>query len=243
MPAHIRKGLITGAPAFNSGGLGLSIGSRVGGARHAISNRAPDSLKTNPPDTDYNISGYTITFNQLLTTRPYISRFIFSEATFPSTTPTSSSPLFPVELSSLTIEFKPTDPSGSDAVITVSITPSGVSPALAVDTLFTTVSKNVYSFTFPEILDAISNISDPMGIYRYTNGESDGLVSNFDTQKFTFVFRWIRVSLGDTDDFIRFTEMLNTIANKTYTFTMTENNKFNVASTVYSGTYTGVATI
>lgn len=45
MPAHIRKGLITGAPAFNSGGLGLSIGSRVGGTRHRIAQRAPDSVK------------------------------------------------------------------------------------------------------------------------------------------------------------------------------------------------------
>ena len=45
MPAHIRKGLITGAPAFNSGGLGLSIGSRTGGSRRMISARAPDSGK------------------------------------------------------------------------------------------------------------------------------------------------------------------------------------------------------
>jgi hypothetical protein len=46
MPAHVRKGLITGAPAFNSGGLGLSIGSRIGGGiRHAIAGRAPDAVK------------------------------------------------------------------------------------------------------------------------------------------------------------------------------------------------------
>jgi hypothetical protein len=48
MPAHIRKGLITGAPAFNSGGLGLSIGSRVGGIRAMISKRAPDGGKIAP---------------------------------------------------------------------------------------------------------------------------------------------------------------------------------------------------
>ena len=41
MPAHIRKGLITGAPAFNSGGLALSIGTRTNlGVRFSIANRA-----------------------------------------------------------------------------------------------------------------------------------------------------------------------------------------------------------
>jgi hypothetical protein len=40
MPAHIRKGLITGAPAFNSGGLGISVGTRTNlGIRFSIANR------------------------------------------------------------------------------------------------------------------------------------------------------------------------------------------------------------
>lgn len=43
MPAHIKKGAITGRPAFTNGGLGLSIGTRVfGGLRHAVSSRAPN---------------------------------------------------------------------------------------------------------------------------------------------------------------------------------------------------------
>lgn len=45
MPRVVSKGSITGRAAFNNGGLGLSIGTRVGGARHAIARRAPDSIK------------------------------------------------------------------------------------------------------------------------------------------------------------------------------------------------------
>ena len=41
----LSKGSITGRSAYSDGGLGLSIGSRVGGSRHAIARRAPDSIK------------------------------------------------------------------------------------------------------------------------------------------------------------------------------------------------------
>ena len=46
MPRIVSKGSITGRKAYSNGGLGLSIGSGVGGARKAITRRAPDSGKS-----------------------------------------------------------------------------------------------------------------------------------------------------------------------------------------------------
>jgi hypothetical protein len=61
MPQVVSKGLITGRPAFSNGGLGLSIGSGVGGIRNAIARRAPDGIKIG--NSSGNNSGFSFVVN------------------------------------------------------------------------------------------------------------------------------------------------------------------------------------
>jgi hypothetical protein len=239
MTSRISKGSITGRAAFSNGGLGLSIGSRVGGARRMISTRAPDASKISggaPAATIYKISGYITTFTPSATARPYISSIISSQAIGGP----SSSQMFEKQLDAIVFEFKPTDASNSDAVITMTVSPvSGENP---IDILFSYVSNNVYSFVIPPLSDAISSSSTSPAT-RYTNGNTDVLVSAAGAKLFTFQFAWSGVTLSDGPDFTRFTTMINDIVSKTYTFTLSANNKFALSSSgsnIYSGVFNGV---
>ncbi len=237
MTSRISKGSITGRKAYSDGGLGLSIGSRVGGARRMITARSPDSVKISggAEAPIYKISGYRTTFTPSATTRPYISSIISSQASGG----TSSSQMFEARLDGFTFEFKPTDASNNDAIITILVIPTGET---AIDTLFSYVSNNVYSFVIPALSNVISN-SSTSPTNRYTNGNTDGLVSSSGSKLFNFQFSWTGVTLSDGPDFTRFTAMINDIVNKTYTFTLSANNKFALSSSgsnIYSGEFNGV---
>jgi hypothetical protein len=100
----------------------------------------------------------------------------------------------------------------------------------------------VYSFVIPALSNVISN-SSTSPTNRYTNGNTDGLVSSSGSKLFNFQFSWTGVTLSDGPDFTRFTAMINDIVNKTYTFTLSANNKFALSSSgsnIYSGEFNGV---
>ncbi len=78
--------------------------------------------------------------------------------------------------------------------------------------------------------DAI--LSTETSSFRYLDATTDPqlLVSSNTNANFEFEFAWNGVDLTDTDDYARFTTMINDITNKTYTFALTNNDQFNLES-------------
>jgi hypothetical protein len=219
MPRVVSKGSITGRKAFSNGGLGLSIGSGVGGARNAITRRAPDSGKSAEDSIYYHIyGGPSVKLSPGLgPDRPYISDISlnFDLNYAPSIN------MFTNKLEQIAFRFFPEDLSGNDAEITVSI--YSINPSYVTESLFTTVSNNVYSITIPTMSDPILTGTEAIRYLDVTT-EPQLLVSSDTNAKFEFDFSWSGVDLTDTDDFNRFTTMIDDITNKTYTFTLLANN-------------------
>ncbi len=169
MPAHIRKGLITGAPAFNSGGLGLSIGSRVGGIRAMISKRAPDGGKIAPvPEvTEYKIRGDDInnlTFNG---TPPDQTTNKYVETMFVTTTDVvyTSSSFAENRISDL--EFSIIVANGK--TVKVNFKPGNET---IVESLITKQSENVYIYTMPSISGTLITETNGAIAVLYLNGNA-----------------------------------------------------------------------
>jgi hypothetical protein len=240
MPAHIRKGLITGAPSFNSGGLGLSIGSRVGGIRHAIARRAPDSvpINSNTVNSDtasvYKIKDSdavvgVVLVNTVTPSEPYLSGFsLFYDTGAPL------KELFTNNLQTFILTFKvPVIQSAPPDEYTVVLT-SGTSDKI--ETLFTKMETNKYNFLLPSISATISGTKNPFDaielIYDGTNfvsGTNDG----------TKILLTITAQVTNATQFSDYVRPV--LFGKTFNITLTADNTLVIPQTaaINCGTYTG----
>jgi hypothetical protein len=225
MPAHIRKGLITGAPAFNSGGLGLSIGSRVGGARRMISARAPDGGKMTPAPTEYKIRGADIAN---LSLDNYLvepaNNFDIREIIITPTANVSTISTF-VENTIQDIEF------------TVNINSKTIKLKLKsgtstiVETLITKMSLiNNYEFKIPTIASNLITETDGEPDTLYYDGETVG-TTDADDDKMELYLSEIGYDLENAGELADFKTAVNTyISGKTFDITMTSDRTLKVKS-------------
>jgi hypothetical protein len=146
MTARIKKGAITGRPAYSNGGLGLSIGTRVnGGIRSAIAHRAPDSIKVVEEVTDttptYKLTseiGEVALENVSTTTRTYLSNINFGYDTVGGGEP--SLPLFEYPLANLNLTYQVASLGGAPIATYAFNFTTGEDEAI--ESLFTNQSKN-----------------------------------------------------------------------------------------------------
>lgn len=238
MTSRISKGSITGRKAYSDGGLALSVGTRATrGIRNSINRRAPDAGKISGGITipDYVLFGYASVYDIVGTpAKPYLSKLTISQPTYGISNTPSSVKMFQTQPLAITFRFFPVDTSGNDAYIDISLQYAIDYP----ENMFVQESKNVYSITFPSNGYTFATGDETAGNKDlYSNGSTDPLIATSTGKKYKFNIDWTNVIL--TNELTTFNTMLTSILGKKYTFTLTNNNAFNVvpATVVSSGTY------
>ena len=231
MTSRISKGSITGRAAFSNGGLGLSIGSKVsGGIRHAISRRAPDASKiagavapAAPVNPAYNFTKTIVytTFDGFFPNEPppYITAMSITLLTT-----SSISTMFSKKLDEITIGNIQSALGNNFKVI------FKYGSSQTVEQFISNVSNNVYNFTIPSFATALITDNPPASTVLYWNGSAFSKTGSAADLSLT-----ITTGFGYDPDAAGLAELktdLSThIIGKTITFTMTNNNEFNVKST------------
>lgn len=225
MTARIKKGAITGRPAYSNGGLGLSIGTRVNGVRRAIAHRAPDSIKVAEEVTDttpiYKLLPISEEFpevsfdNVSTTTLTYISNINFGYDDVGGGEP--SLPLFEYPLANINIRYN-TAPVGDGPEDTIVFNFTTGEGGEAIETLFTNPSKNNYTFNIPSINASLSGTDAPFAeqLKLYYDG------TNFVTTENN---RIVLTIANDTQTLTQFNDNYKTVlSGKTFNLTLTADN-------------------
>lgn len=228
MPAHIRKGLITGAPAFSNGGLALSIGTRATrGIRHAIARRAPNGVNTAGPTipevTEYKIRGEIL---DVLTpdgeppnptSNKYVEQIDITTSTVSTTNSFAENTINYLEFSVIVANGK---------TIGVKFTPGTTT---TVESLITKQSENVYIFKMPVVLAELITESEGAISVLYLN---DTTVSDTESAPDADVeLNLSGFGYGETFDLASFkTDFDAYVSEKEYTITMTSDRTLKVKS-------------
>ena len=222
MTSRISKGSITGRKAFSNGGLGLSIGSRVGGARRMITARAPDTVKIAGGTQSNNfkirkidgIISYSTTTTQ---SEPYLEQVsVFyddaNDAIYPQ--------LFEKKLTTLAFM---SDLSGDE---TIKVSLQNPQTGIFIESLFQNTASNVHEFQFPDIsynftLLDISN--NDRALYLNDGKFTDNDTNKNNTITALFIFDPNTMTISDVND-----TFIPLIDNKKYTITMNSDSIMDV---------------
>ena len=227
MPAHIRKGLITGAPAFSNGGLALSIGTRATrGIRHAIARRAPNGVNTAGPTipevTEYKIRGEIL---DVLTPdgeppnpeeNKYVEQIDITTSTGSTTNSFAENTINDLEFSVIVANGK---------TIGVKFTPGTTT---TIESLITKQSVNVYIFKMPVVSAQLITETEGAISVLYLNGSTvTDIESAADAELTLSGFGYD----GATFDLASFKTDFNAyVSGKEYTITMTSDITLKVKS-------------
>jgi hypothetical protein len=228
MTSHIRKGLITGAPAFNGGGLGLSIGTRSEGIRRAITRRAPNGVNSVGSPTSYKIKNdftklqYTYnTAPNSSNTRTFVNRINFKTYQDQS----SSLPLFETKLKELQMIIYPNDLSGTGILSMTFMPTQSTDLYSALD--FYQASTNSYTFKIKDISYVFVE-SDGVP-YAKTLYLKDGVLQDVPLNNSIYPSVYIifvdMLNLNEINASIK-----NMFDNKTYTINMLTDNAFEISA-------------
>ena len=229
MPAHIRKGLITGAPAFSNGGLALSIGTRATrGIRHAIARRAPNGVNTAGPTipevTEYKIRGEIL---DVLTpdgeppnptSNKYVEQIDITTLTVSTTNSFAENTIDDLEFSVIVANGK---------IIGVKFTPGTTT---TVESLITKQSVNVYIFKMPVVPAELITESEAAISVLYLNGSTVSDTESSEGADVALTLSGLGYDDGTFDLASFKTDFDAYVSEKEYTITMTSDRTLKVKS-------------